>query len=615
MIEYDLVLMSVLIFLPAIFGLVTLLIPARFQELCRWWALLGSALALTISLCLLVEYYALLDTYSDRGLNSLSHPSTQLDARADEAQRRMNAEVPEPRLSNDWYASVPWISRFNIFYSLGLDGISMSLILLTTVIIFLAMLASWKTTQNLRSYLALLLILETGVLGTFLAMDLFLLYVFYEMMLIPMYFLIGVWGGPRKKYAAMKFVIYTLVGSLFILLAIIGLYFTDMKAFVDRTAVDSQISKQKRENPLEGRQLSGEYHTFHIPTLQRAGQAAMLQINGEIDRVEVKESGKENAIELFGRGNSKAGAVASLDQPFFKKTYQYILFAFLFVGFAVKVPIFPLHSWLPDAHVEAPTPISMVLAGVLLKLGGYGIIRLAYPICPWAAHQLSLVVASIGAFAIVYGALVAMGQTDFKRLLAYSSISHMGYVIFGIAVWSEPSQSNYWSWAMNGAMFQMIAHGITSAGMFFVVGVAYERAHHREISKFGGLYTSMPFFTGFSAMLFFASMALPGLCGFIGEVFVILGSWHYQPILTVIAILATILTAAYLLWTWQRVYLGTSTTTASYADVSTREATILIIFVVLAVALGILPSLLTQWMEPSVTHLVDQLSAITPASK
>jgi NADH-quinone oxidoreductase subunit M len=633
MLEYDLLLMSLVIFVPAIFGLLLLVFPRRAVEAMRWWALFGAAVALVLSLFLLIDYYAMLDSRSDRGLRSLHHPQTLLDARVDEASRRASMPVPEAQLGRDMVARVPWIARFDINYAIGVDGFSMPLVLLTTVVTFLAVLASWGIKRHVKAYFLLLLILETGVLGAFMSLDLFLFYVFYEVMLLPMYFLIGLWGGGRRKYAAIKFVIYTLLGSVFILVAILGLYFTDVRDFVDKRVVEARAAERLRDNPRLSQDEAHQYHTFDIITHQRAGQAAMLHLTGQDQRLVAREDPKPaprsanpdepaarespgegpRPVPLLGVGQTADAAKARLHQPFFSANFQYLLFALLFIGFAVKVPIVPLHSWLPDAHVEAPTPISMILAGVLLKLGGYGILRLAYPICPWAAEQLAVVVGVLGAFAIVYGALVAMGQTDFKKLLAYSSVSHMGYVILGIAVWSASSKAQYWSWGVNGAMFQMVAHGITAAALFFVVGVVYDRAHHREINKFGGLMEPMPLYGGLAAVLFFASLGLPGLCGFVGEIFVVLAAWHFHPALAIPAILATVLTAGYLLWTWQRVFLGVNPTTAKFPDLSLREALVLIPFVLLAIALGVLPqTLLLAWMEPSVTGMVESLARLRP---
>src|SRR5437667_4024072 len=304
---------------------------------------------------------------------------------------------------------VRWIPAYNIEYFVGVDGISITLVILSALISFIATIASmpwWPgnahldehhfTQHGVPGYMALLLILQTGMIGVFVAMDMFLFYVFWEVMLLPMYFLIGIWGGSRKEYAAIKFFLYTLAGSVLMLLAIIGLYFNGPTEVVD------------------GRLM----HTFDMVKMAQWSRAG----------------GYLSAPLVLGFSFIKVAWIA------------------LFIGFAVKIPMFPFHTWLPDAHVEAPTPISMILAGVLLKMGGYGIIRIAYPICPWAAEALAY---GIGVFAminIVYGALAAMAQTDFKTLVAYSSISHMGYVVLGIAVWSSTQQ--YWSWGMNGAMFQ-----------------------------------------------------------------------------------------------------------------------------------------------------------------
>jgi NADH-quinone oxidoreductase subunit M len=259
----------------------------------------------------------------------------------------------------------------------------------------------------------------------------------------------------------------------------------------------------------------------------------------------------------------------------------------------------------------------MILAGVLLKMGGYGILRIAYPICPWAAEYLASWVALFGMINIVYGAFAAMAQTDFKKLVAYSSVSHMGYVILGIAVWSATGRQ-YWSWGMNGAMFQMIAHGITSAGMFFLVGVIYDRAHHRNLNNFRGLYEPMPLYGGISAIIFFAAMGLPGMCGFVGEFMVVLSAWNFRPwnweaggpVFAVLAALTVVVTAAYILWTLQRVYMGQNPAYKDYPDISFRELLCIVPLVVLAVLLGVAPSLLLYWMEPSVTGLVDTLAQV-----
>ncbi|HEX3151686.1 MAG TPA: proton-conducting transporter membrane subunit, partial [Gemmataceae bacterium] len=312
--------MSLVIFVPAAFGVLGLLLPSKWSEAIRWWALLGASATLILSLCLLIEYYALLDKYSDRGLRSLHHPAAQLDARIDNAMHNEANSIRGPVEGFDWTASIPWIQRFDINYAIAVDGFSMPLILLTSVVLFLAVIASWKIEKGVKWYFALLLLLETGVLGTFFATDMLLLYFFYELMLIPMYILIGVWGGGRRKYAAMKFVMYTLVGSVFILIAIIGLYFTDVRDFVDTDTVKDRAAERKKESRNLSADELGEYHTFSIPVLQRVGQAAMLRLNGETDKLAAKPDWPRDTpkpkfdsstgkIDLLGRGVNPRDAI------------------------------------------------------------------------------------------------------------------------------------------------------------------------------------------------------------------------------------------------------------------------------------------------------------------
>jgi len=436
-----------------------------------------------------------------------------------------------------------WIPTYNIDYFVGIDGISITMVLLTGLLSLLCMVASFGIEKAIKGYFSLFLLLETGMMGTFVALDFFLFYVFWEVMLLPMYFLIGIWGGPRREYAAIKFFLYTLLGSVLMLVALIYLYFTPEPHSLDMTRL-------------------GELVAGKIP------------------------------LET-----------------------QILLWLALFIGFAIKIPAFPFHTWLPDAHVEAPTAISVILAGVLLKMGTYGILRINYGILPAATLApvellggLSLAVvllAALGTWNIIYGALCAMAQTDLKKLVAYSSISHMGYVMLGMAVFTPQG--------INGAVLQMFNHGTITAMLFLLVGVVYDRAHHRNIDGFGGLASIVPLYTGVTGFAFFAAMGLPGLSAFISEVLVLLGSWKAQPVLTVIAASAVVLTAGYMLWALQRIYLGPPNEKyASLEEINGRELFTLAPLAVIVLVLGVYPLLVLNLQSPALIALNEKVLAAAP---
>ncbi len=432
---------------------------------------------------------------------------------------------------------VPWIASYNIEYFVGVDGISISMVLLTAFLCPICILASWGIERAVKGYFALFLLLDAAMVGVFCAMDFFLFYVFWELMLLPMYFLIGIWGGPRREYAAIKFFLYTMFGSVLMLIAMLVFYFHVDYSF-DMTKL-AATAKHFSADPV-----------------------------------------------LFG-----------LNMP-------QLLWIGLFINFAVKIPAFPLHTWLPDAHVEAPTAISVILAGVLLKMGTYGILRINYPLLPEATFQLApYFLGALGAWNIVYGALCALAQCfiepkDMKKLVAYSSISHMGYVMLGMASFTPQG--------INGAVLQMFNHGTITAMLFLIVGVIYDRAHHRRIDGFGGLASVMPIYTGVMALAFFAAIGLPGLSAFISEVLVLLGAWQRYKIPTILGAATAILTAGYLLWTIQQMFLGKPR--EDYAqmhlsEINARELCTLIPLGVVVIVLGIYPHAVLDLLNVSLLNL------------
>jgi NADH-quinone oxidoreductase subunit M len=437
-----------------------------------------------------------------------------------------------------------WLGTVKVDYFMGIDGLSMPMVLLTALVSFIATISSWNINKSIKGYFALFLLLDTGMMGVFVALDLFLFYVFWELMLLPMYFLIGIWGGPRKEYAAIKFFIYTLFGSIFILLVMIGLYFSATEV------------------------INGGEKVFTF-----------------------------NMLALMDQANYSANGILS---PFNPNNLRLLAYLALFVGFAIKIPMFPFHTWLPDAHVEAPTPISVILAGVLLKMGTYGILRISYPIFPDITRDLMWFIALFGMINIIYGALVALAQKDFKKLIAYSSISHMGYVLLGMASLSTTG--------INGAIFQMFNHGTITAMLFLIVGVVYDRAHTRGIYDFGGLATQMPVYTGFVTVAFFAAIGLPSLSGFISEALVFVGAFGESSIriLAIVSTLGILLGASYMLWTLQRIFFGKlNEKWNKLTDIDPREYVMFIPLTIIIIFLGIYPSAMLDIMNTSVNTLVQ----------
>ncbi len=440
-------------------------------------------------------------------------------------------------------SGLSWIGKVKVDYFLGIDGLSAPMVLLTAIVTFVATLSSWNIPKSIKGYFALFLLLDTGMMGVFVALDFFLFYIFWELMLLPMYFLIGIWGGPRREYAAIKFFLYTLFGSIFILIVMIGLYFSSTETLVDGTKV----------------------FTF-------------------------------NMLSMMNKANFTPTGILS---PFNPNNLRFIAYIALFVGFAIKIPMFPFHTWLPDAHVEAPTAISVILAGVLLKMGTYGILRVSYPIFPEITHQLAWYIALFGMINIIYGALCAMAQRDFKKLIAYSSVSHMGFVMLGMASLTTAG--------ISGAILQMFNHGTITSMLFIIVGVIYDRAHTREIDAFGGLANQMPVYTGFVTLAFFAAIGLPGLSGFISEAFVFLGAFGVEAIrvITVISTSGILLGAGYMLWTFQRIYLGQlKDKWTELKDLSFREYAMLVPLSLIIIFLGVYPSAMLNIMNASVNTMV-----------
>ncbi len=426
-----------------------------------------------------------------------------------------------------WIAAGPFIMRYNI----GIDGISLWLVILTTFMMPIAVLSTYTAVEEkVKEYMICLLLLETGMLGAFISLDLFLFYIFWEVMLIPMYFMIGIWGGKNKIYAAVKFFIYTMVGSLLMLVALIFLYFKGMQAGITDFGL----------------------------------------------------------LQFF-----------SLKLDLATQIWLFLAFAF---AFAIKVPMFPLHTWLPDAHTEAPTAGSVILAAVLLKMGTYGYVRFAIPLFPEAAHKFAPLIATLAVIGIIYAALVAMVQEDVKKLVAYSSVAHLGFVMLGVFAFNVEG--------ITGGMLQMINHGISTGALFLIVGFIYERRHTRLITDFGGLSKQMPIFATIFMIVTFSSVGLPGTNGFVGEFLILLGAFESQlRWYTVVATSGVILSAVYMLWVFQRVMFGEldNPKNQKLLDLNAREITIMVPLLIMIFFMGLYPKPFIDKMDPAIKKLVAQV--------
>lgn len=483
--------LSFAIWTPIVFGMVLLVLGREEHvRMVRWLALIGSLISFALTLPLFFQFD--------------------------------NTSVAMQFVEN-----LPWINRFNVNYHLGIDGISLWFVLLTAFITLVVVIAAWEViTERVNQYMGAFLVLSGLLIGVFCALDGMLFYVFFEATLIPMYLIIGVWGGPHKIYAAFKFFLYTLLGSLLMLVALIYLYISS-----------------------EG--------SFDLAAWQQMPLTATAQ--------------------------------------------TFLFFAF-FAAFAVKVPMWPVHTWLPDVHVEAPTGGSAVLAAIMLKLGAYGFLRFSLPIAPDASHEWAWLMLTLSLVAVVYVGLVAIVQQDMKKLVAYSSVAHMGFVTLGFFVFSELG--------ISGAIVQMIAHGFVSAAMFLCIGVLYDRVHSREISSYGGVVNRMPKFVAFAVFFAMANCGLPGTAGFVGEWMVILATVKFNFWLGLMAASALIFGAAYTLWMVKRVYLGpvTNQGVQDLQDINAREFLMLALLAAAVLWMGVFPKPFTDTMHVSVSHLLKHVS-------
>lgn len=552
--------LNYLIFTPLVAALLVLLLPSAYNKGYKVIALMVSVLQVIFAIFLYLGFMK--GAGAPVGLDQLSE--FQFVTKMDWISMKLGS-----------------LGQLSIDYFVGVDGLSVVMVFLSVIVMLVGVIASWNVSEKQKGYFALYLILNTAVIGCFTALDMFLFYLFFEFMLLPMYFLIGIWGGVRREYASVKFFLYTLLGSVFILVVMIGLY---------SSVID----------PVATGVLLGESDVSTVQQMLAADEMDSSSIVRTFDMVAM--TNPANYIPNSVLGFVNGGML--FDIPI-----RLVAFLILFIGFAIKVPVVPVHTWLPDAHVEASTPISVVLAGILLKIGSYGLIRVGYAIFPDGAVYWAWLIGGLGVLSIIYGGFNALASRDLKRLIAYSSISHMGFVLLGLASVTVEGVS--------GAMYQMFSHGIISSALFLIAGVLYDRTHNRMIENYSGLASKMPRYTVVVVITFFASLGLPGFSGFIAEIFVFLGAFKSFTVnqllprwMAIVATFGLLLSAAYYLWTIQRMYFGKfmvkeSKWNSKLTDLTIREYILFTPLILLMLLFGIFPQLLLDFTNSSIEYFVS----------